>query len=463
MNILHNIRLAGLVLAAVCLLPGSFSCCSKTKDGKGDQDGVRTVTYQPSTAVFPNPERGFMHTHSTLSDNNSLSTVTLAALRERNVSLILRIIYLQDFKDRPMDEAKLTAIRSDMAKIRDAGLKTILRFAYTDDMSGTDAPLSVVEQHLDQLKPVFEENKDIIAFVQAGFIGAWGEWHASSNNLTTPENQQRVLNKLLEAVPPAIMVQLRTPVMKQRIFNTSVPVSQAQATSGAAIARVGHHNDCFLSNTTDYGTYTDGNIQAEKNYISQEALFVPTGGETCPPTGGFSPDCPEGRNQMKLLKWTYLNLDWYQPTINLWRASGCFDEFQRALGYRLVLESSTAAETAGIGRTLPIEFKLINRGYAPMYHRKAVSLVLLNKATGTQHQVALSADLRICRPDQMAAFNEQVSLAGIPAGAYELYLAMRDQHEGLRARPEYAVRLANEQVWQAETGLNSLLRQLVIE
>ncbi len=446
-------------IAAACL-----ACCSKgpQEQTDPDEDG-QVVTYQASSAIFPNPERGFMHTYSTLSDNNSLSTTTLAALRGRNVSLILRVIYLQDFKDRPIDEPKLAAIRSDLAKVRDAGLKTILRFAYTDDMAGTDAPIGVVEQHLDQLKPVFEDNKDIIAFIQAGFIGAWGEWHASSNGLTSPENQARVLDKLLEAVPTELMVQLRTPIMKQRIFNTTQPVTQQNADSQAPVARVGHHNDCFLSNTTDYGTYSDNNIQGEKNYISQDALFVPTGGETCPPTGGFNPDCPEGRNQMKLLKWSYLNLDWYQPTINLWRASGCFDEFQRNLGYRLALESSSAPATVAAGGTLSLKLVVANKGYAPLYHQKAVSLVLKNKASGTTHALALPIDLRRCKPDQPVTFEESVSLGDVPKGDYDLLLRIGDRAEALKDRVEYAVRLANDQVWQAETGLNSLLRQLRVE
>src|SRR5690606_1968382 len=141
------------------------------------------------------------------------------------------------------------------------------------------------------LKAVFENNRDIIAFVQAGFIGAWGEWHSSSNGLATVENEKLVLNKLLSVLPPDIMVQVRTPSAKQQIFNTTSPLTAGLAYSGDNRARVGHHNDCFLTGGTDYGTYN--NVEAEKQYISTEALYVPTGGETCPPTGGYDPTCAE--------------------------------------------------------------------------------------------------------------------------------------------------------------------------
>ena len=35
----------------------------------------------------------------------------------------------------------------------------------------------------DRLKPFLEENKDVIQVVQAGMIGAWGEWHSSFHGL----------------------------------------------------------------------------------------------------------------------------------------------------------------------------------------------------------------------------------------------------------------------------------------
>jgi pimeloyl-ACP methyl ester carboxylesterase len=46
-----------------------------------------------------------------------------------------------------------------------------------------------VVSHLDQLQPILTDNYDVIAFVQAGFIGSWGEWYYTTNNLTTLENK----------------------------------------------------------------------------------------------------------------------------------------------------------------------------------------------------------------------------------------------------------------------------------
>ena len=49
----------------------------------------------------------------------------------------------------------------------------ILRFAYSLAMYEPDAPLAVILQHLDQIKPILQEYKDVIAVLQAGFIGSW--------------------------------------------------------------------------------------------------------------------------------------------------------------------------------------------------------------------------------------------------------------------------------------------------
>jgi Domain of unknown function (DUF4832)/Domain of unknown function (DUF4874) len=420
------------------------------------------IDYEVSGEIFPNPERGFMHTMDVHAEGTPLSASLLNAQRSQNISLVLRFFYLDAFKDKAISAAELLLIQGDLDKIRDAGLKVILRFAYTDDIAGTDAPYAIVEQHLDQLKPIFETNQDIIAFVQAGFIGAWGEWHSSSNGLTTTDNERKVLDKLLSVVPQGTMVQVRTPGIKQQIYNTTLPVDQSIAYSAEKKARVGHHNDCFLTGGTDYGTYN--NIVAEKQYISDEALYVPTGGETCPPSDGYDPSCVEGRNEMKFLKWTYLNLDWYPATINAWKTSGCFDEFQTYLGYRLALVSAKFPAQAAVGANLSVQINITNKGYAPLYNKKLVYLVFKNKTSGQYYNVDLPTDVRNCKPLATLAINETVGLSAIPAGDYELYLRIADRAANLKSRIEYAVRLANTGVWVTENGgMNNLKHTLKIQ
>jgi len=443
----------------IVVLFSAAMACKKSKSGTSTEVIKSELKYEASSDLFPNSERGFTKTFTV---RNGLNLTSLKTFRNQNITLILRVFYLELYKSKALDQAAFDWIQTDLNNMREAGLKGIIRFAYTEAMDGTDAPLAIVEQHLDQLKSILEANKDVIAFVQAGFIGAYGEWHSSSNGLATAENQKKVLTKLLNVLPKEIMVQVRTPLQKQNAFNTTTTVTKAQGYSGEDLARVGHHNDCFLSSTDDYGTYQ--NIPLEKQYISNDALYVPVGGETCPPLAGFSANCVEGRTQMKLLKWTYVNLDYYQPTINAWKSSGCFDEFQRSLGYRLSLVSSAFPSEVSVNGSLKLDIKIINNGYAPLYNKKNTSLILKNKSTGVFYEVKLGYDLRECKPTTTITLDESANLAGIPAGDYLLYLRIADQSDRLKDRMEYAVRLANTNGWVVENGgMNDLKSSLKIK
>ena len=432
--------------------------CQKAKE-KDVTVNTTTIQYEQSMDIFPNPERGFIHNLIVYSEGSGLSTSTLASLKGQSVSMILRFYYLEKFKDKAISDTELSLIQSDMNKLRDAGVKCVLRFAYTDDMAGTDAPLTIIEQHLDQLKPIFEENSDVIAFFQAGFIGAWGEWHSSSNGLATAENEKTVLFKILSVLPVGIMVQVRTPGVKQQIFNNVSPIESGIAYTSDMRARVGHHNDCFLTGGTDYGTYS--NVIADKNYISNEALYVPTGGETCPPEA-TTPGCQTATAEMKLLKWTYLNLDYYQPTLDVWRNSGCFEDFQRSLGYRLLLVSANLPNQVVADQDYKLDIKLTNRGFAPLYNSKITSLIFKNIVSGTSYPVELPVEIRACKPYGLLAITQNVKTTGIPTGDYELYLKITDSAEKLKNRIEYSVRLANTTTWDETSGMNKLNHQVKI-
>jgi hypothetical protein len=436
-----------------------IQCFSCSKDEFISSEEIISYTY--SNDIFPNPERGFIRTMITWSAEGELDESLLNTLRDENVTMILRLYYLDAFKTQAIDGAQLTKIHNDFQKIRNAGLKMILRFAYTDDMTGTDASLEMVQLHLNQLKPIFEENKDVIAFFQAGFIGAWGEWHSSSNELASIGNKKDVLNMLLDAIPQDIMIQIRYPYDKQKMYNTLIPVSNEIAFSAVPRARIGHHNDCFLTGGNDYGTYN--NIVLDKAYISKEGLHVPVGGETCPPLNGYQPTCEKSNWEMRKLRWTYLNLDWYPETINGWKNNGCFDDFQRNLGYRLLMLDSKLPDIVKKDGKMLLYLRTSNNGYAPIYHKKLTTLVAKNLETNQYYEMNIEIDWRKCKPSGTMIIQQNMDFKGIPNGVYELYMKVTDQAQSLHSRIEYSIRFANENTWTTENnGMNSLNKQIQI-
>ncbi|MGC1204002.1 MAG: DUF4832 domain-containing protein [Flavobacteriaceae bacterium] len=422
-------------------------------------DTVSEITYAASSSVISNPERGFMHSWSVPSEGTPINLVTLQSLKNENVTLILRLYNLASFKNSDLSVAQLNLIKTDFENFRTAGIKCVLRFAYNENETETDAPLNIIERHLDQLKPLFTENADIIAFVQAGFIGSWGEWYFTTNNLTTTENKKAVVTKLLEVLPTQVKIQLRTPLYKQEVFDYSTAIDASVGYGTTAIARVGFHNDCFLASVDDYGTYQ--NVTIEKSYISKEALYVPTGGETCPPSGIPTASCATADTEMSLLKWTYLNLDYYGPVLNVWRNNGCFTDFQRELGYRLLLKSATLKNEATAGSSFLLNTIIDNVGFAPVYNMKNTFLVF-KSADGATYKKALSFDVRKVIPSVAFQLNESVNLSGIPSGSYELFLKIEDQSSSLSDRPEYSIQLANTGIWDVSNGYNNLSHTLII-
>ena len=178
----------------------------------------------------------------------------------------------------------MATVDADFAAARQAGVKVVPRFAYNFDQSGPDAPLERILKHLDQLGPILQRNADVLAFVQAGFIGRWGEWHDSDNGLDSTPARSAVARKLLQVLPSSRMIALRYAEQKKDIFGTRSNLAAAEAFGADPRARVGFHNDCFLAGDDDWGTYfrnAPDTIMGQKAWVARETRYVVMGGETC--------------------------------------------------------------------------------------------------------------------------------------------------------------------------------------
>jgi Domain of unknown function (DUF4832)/Domain of unknown function (DUF4874) len=415
--------------------------------------GAEKLFAPDAQSDFPNPERGLYTQFTAQAEQNPLTLEELQALRDNNMTLLLRMYYLKTFRDKPLSEAQLTIIQNDFAIIREAGVKCVLRFAYSQGIGEPDAPIDIVLKHMDQLAPILRDNADVIATVQTGFIGAWGEWHASTNNLAEPENAKQIVNKWLDILPPQRTVQLRTPRQKWMFLDNKTPLQPDTAFTETPAARIGHHNDCFLSSDTDVGTYEDADI--EKQYLHLETRFVPMGGETCAKAAFSQPD--NARKEMENLHFSYLNLGYHPDVINAWRDNGYLDEVQRRLGYRLTLNSIEYPESASQGETLAISLSLSNTGFAAPYNPRRVELTLIAQDGSDQYTTTLPDDPRLWLPGNPITINTTLNVpADIKPGKYSLSLALPDPEPALEKIPHYAIRLANPDLWDPATGQHDL-------
>ncbi|MFN8303091.1 MAG: DUF4832 domain-containing protein [Saprospiraceae bacterium] len=472
-----------------------------------------TVVYDESTEDFPNPERGFYHYTATYSgEYQPLDTNVLKAWRNLHQppgagysiysTLVFRYFFLEDFKSGLISPGYLDAMSQDFEAARQAGVKLIVRFAYTEDPDAGgctfcppygDAPLSIVLLHIGQLKPLLQANADVIAVVQMGFIGIWGENYFTDyfGDASQPPyglsaqnwlDRKTVADSLLSALPATRCIQVRHAQMKQKfVYGANAPLSAAplqqnEAWQNTAKARIGFHNDCFLASPDDYGTFYDYDINGAgadtaslKPYWAADALFVPVGGETCNdwnPYSNCSGEPGGGANaEMARLHYSYLNADYNHAVNNDWVSGGCMNAIRQQLGYRLVLQKGEYTTAAQPGKSVFVKIELKNVGFAAPFNPRRLRLLLRNQASGEVYAAELPDDPRGWLPGgQTRVIQHTLCLpANLPEGNYGLLLHLADPYASLTGRPEYAIRLANSgAVWEPGTGYNNLLHTLVV-
>ena len=413
------------------------------------------IVYDPTDEIFPNPERGFSAYRS-----SKLNVSFIQDLRSQNVTVIQRIYTIPQFNNSALSQSFLDLVDSDLNTAREGGAKLVLRFSYTNDQEGADAPLDTILMQIGQLAPLFQKHYDVINYIEAGFIGAWGEWYYSSHGLNNTTARRAVLYKELSVLPTDRAVVIRTPGYKRAIFNYTEALIPDSAFSGSYRARTGAHNDCFLASATDYGTYT--NIEADKTYLNLDNRYVPQGGETCNPSAYSG--CDNALIDLARMRWSVLNKDYHSTVLNGWITNGCMDEIKRRLGYRFSLLQASLTDSVKPGGECNLDFDIINSGFASPYNPRNLEIILRNEATKQKYFVITDDDPRTW----MAGDTAQVTITAgippdIPEGSYQALIHLSDPVLALHGRPEYAIRLANQDVWEDSTGYNSLRHSIIID
>ncbi|GAA2522362.1 DUF4832 domain-containing protein [Winogradskya humida] len=449
--------LTGLLCATIVGAAPPFATKARAADN--------SVAYSADGADIANPERGFYHYPGNCDSHDFDRDRLLSFRRKEHISLVMCMFYLTPYKHSPISDAALKQFQQQADVVRSAGLKMVVRFAYTADMGGDDATSDRILAHIDQLAPVLRANADIIHVLQAGFIGAWGEWYYTQNfgNLgqISPAdwaNRKAILDKLLTVLPADRMLQVRTMAYKQTLYDPD-PVSDAEAYSGTIPARLGHHNDCFLAAADDMGTFRNPN--AEYPYLEADTRYVAMGGETCAKNSPRT-DCPTAVQELTQFHYNFLNEDYHPDVLASWSSGGCIDTIRRSLGYRFTLVSGSYPDTAAPGGTLPITFTVRNDGWSAPANPRDAALVLRNTETGINYLRFLSTDPRHWAPGTTTTATETVSLNGLAPGTYDLLLDLPDPGARLAGRPEYSIHLANENLWEPSTGYNKLRHKVTI-
>ena len=534
-----------VVLSVLILL---LSACNAE-----DAAEVVTLTYESSQEDFTNPERGFYAAShfDTGKPPNPLNAAALISWRKNEgytLSLIHRSYFLPDYRFEPhLPASFLTLVQNDLASARAAGVKLILRFAYRPNANYENEPVyhdpgrAIILQHLEDLKPVLQANAGVIAYVDAGLIGPWGEWHSATPNnsdnnpdndpdgplmnerygYTDPTNNtpqgnpqhpeynllnwnrndpnaitREIIQKQLEVIPASRPIAIRYPQSKVALLEGRMQADLTEALTNETAykntmrARLSAHNDCFLATADDTGTYyysgipglespedIAAQIEHEKNYLNQDNLHVPMGGETCADTPYTHPDYDNfsdyAQAELARMRWTTLNADYNKNTL---KALGpTLETVKKRLGYRFTLHSSTLPATTPPDSTITLTLTLSNTGYSSPFNPRGLEVVF-KSADGTLISRVINVnyedntDPRYWQPAETQIIHLLVQ-APSEAGEYGVLINLPDPllpnvvtytYDGVTTHANYAIRFANETMWQETIGMNQLGHTLLV-
>lgn len=427
----------------------------KPKPEPVPDDGMRHDSLTATYDLFPNPERGFHQFKEYFSPSPTpLTTGMVRSIYNLGYTLILTNYYLTDYMSTPIPESYLDVVRQNMQSLREGGCKCVLRFAYTNtDAKGPyEAPLDTILLHISQIKPILQENADVIFAMEAGFIGAWGEWyyctHFKQNEFAT---RRTVLDALLDALPAERQICVRTPQFKMRCYDWSLEdtLTRSEAYGNTAKARLACHDDAFMANGSDMGTF---NTSAQRAYWEAETKYTIYGGESNKP--GSYASCDNSIAQMQAMHMSYLNINYHTSVIAGWQKSGCLEDMRRLLGYRLVVTDVATTRDPKVGADLKTVITIENEGFSAPKNPRDIRVLLMNKADSTMYTVTPNCDPRFWGPEG----EHKVTVAFKPetAGEYKIFLYLPDPEPTLADNPRFAIRLANKNCWDAETGYNYL-------
>lgn len=377
----------------------------------------------------------------------------------------------------------LNAYAQQLEACRAAGVKAIFRPRY--DKMSKNAPSdctingtrvfhadSLARQfnHIDAVAAMLRSYRDVIAYIQAGYLGRWGEWNtddypdASAPFLYKYEDRTAIIDRALSAYAAAGIkqdVELRRPVFAKEVINRK------------PTANVGLHNDCFMTSNSDRGTYSDflgskdlgfppspanfGSSSAAKTWAQSFTANKSFGGETCPWDGTNERwrKCSNMLTEPATLHTSYLNAEYATDAVATWKAGGCYDEIRRKLGYRFKVKRVEYTKTVTAGQNFTVLIDIENSGWARLHKPRNAQLVL--RSGSTVHRYSLSdGATRDWEPGKTKRIS--ATKPAPPAGTYSVRLAIPDPDAPTRI--PYAVKLASRRggvnVFDGNTGENNL-------
>ena len=481
-HILSRVFAAAVPLAVgAALLPLTASSESPELADSG-------IDYTEAVGTIPNPAAGYTNTIWAVCKPNSTPVYSPTG------KLVLFFIDIGAFSsgmnggsDIPLDDTFFESWHQTFENCRKNGCTVAVRFRY--DANGKDDPepatFDALMSHIDQLNEhgFFWDIGDMLVYVEAGFVGKWGEQHGGK--YTSLPYKAQLLQRLLEVVPDPVPVTVRTPnifaewagIKLSEINDAELIDSLRSSTYCPDIqkyrSRIGLYDDGYMGSDSDLGTYSDRS--AETEWLGRQTLTSYFGGEF---SGNlefaqkYDTYLPENAiPEMYKTHLSYINSNIFQlykdyifgdncdvsgVDNSAYYGSTAFDFIRDHLGYRFVLRDSRLTPEVAQGGTARVEFTVENTGFAGIIPA-CTPYVILEK-DGVYTFAGCNTDCRkwLSRTKTDEALELKLP-ADIEAGRWNVWFKMNIGPQWKVEAPDKgAVRFANNGTWNRVLGANLL-------
>ena len=459
-----KLKIKIIVLAFIVIL---INCTSTEAVENNPYKLMENINYTENTENIKNPERGFYSTaFLKMMPEGSKATSSGANLVHLRVDIGNFSKAVNGIADMEFTEDALNALDETFANIRKKGGSVIIRFAY-DGFNGKanlEPSLDMILKHISQLKQVYEKNKDVLAYVELGFFGPWGEMHTSK--ISSTENVSKAIDLMLDVVPETIKIGVRTPNYYAKWLGIERNTLNENITEkGTDAYRVGLYNDGYLGSESDLGTFS--NREIEINWLEKQARHTFYGGEVVANYASKTPLNTVEYMSKEAFKThtTYLNSEWNNTVINAWKneiyngedilysGKDGYTYIANHLGYRFVLRKSELINKIQANDTLKMKLQIENVGFANLINEKKVTLILKNEEK--TYEIPTQIDATTWNSKEISYVNIEVKLPeNISLGQWDIYLRISQLGDMNNDNNYKCIQFANSDIWNEEIGAN---------
>jgi len=340
--------------------------------------------------------------------------------RSRNVNLVIRVIL-----DYPRDEKHMDI--PDWLYEAIDGQGTWYNNDYGQGFSPDYNHPALIKKHEQLIKALADRYNDdpLIAFVQLGSLGHWGEWHTRDDE---PD--------LIAFPKRAVADQYAEPYVRHF---TDKQLLMRRPHAIALDAKMGLFNDAFGKRESTIDGFLDWYTNGYTNWLTQEQepampdfwTYAPVGGEFAHETRYIQDNAIDDTiMQAKLTHVTWMgpNAPYEEPLGGELQAN--IDRFLNTIGYRFVIANETHEEQVAPGGTLHVRATVVNRGAAPFYYQWPFELSLADDTGTIRHSVRSSEDIRAWLPGSREVSIDIPVPESLTPGEYTLQAAILDPTSG---------------------------------